>query len=265
MIYSDKNLGVVFFPSSEPRSFALEAEVGPGTSFEQLNRVMGYYEEIVNEFAGNSETIVSKVGYAKSRGKIPVNNGVIEYKFPEDWKEWKEPPSKTIAGIRKEVEGTDARYADVSWEISKDQDGPPSGKDINIEVRGDDFQMLKELADAIKAKISPLEGVVNLNDDLNLSQPEIKIVLNREKLALYDLSFREVADLLRTAVYGRKSSVLREGRGRIRHFREGRGGVQAGSFGSTSPQTRYGQRFGDHPGASRQFRNEAERQPNHPH
>ncbi|MFN2352231.1 MAG: hypothetical protein ABR497_09830, partial [Kiritimatiellia bacterium] len=57
--------------------------------------------------------------------------------------------------------------------IELEKEGPPTGAPISIEVAGDDFEMLAELAGRITRVIENVPGLVDIQDDFEEALPEI--------------------------------------------------------------------------------------------
>lgn len=83
--------------------------------------------------------------------------------------------------------------------------GPPSGKPISVKVKADDYALLRAAADAIKAEVAKIPGVKDLSDDDVPGRTEMRLVLNREKLARAGVQAGVVARLLR--LYGEGETI----------------------------------------------------------
>jgi len=105
------------------------------------------------------------------------------------------------------------RYPGVIISIEKSQMGPPSGKPINIEVSGEDFQKLIEQTDIVKAYIenAKIPGIEGLKIDLDVGKPELVVLIDREKARRYGLSTSQIAMNLRTSLYGKEISDFKVG------------------------------------------------------
>lgn len=82
---------------------------------------------------------------------------------------------------------------------------------IEVEIRGHDLDTLKRVgreAEALLAERVP--GLVDVRSTLQAGHPEIQIVYQRDRLAEYGLSLRNVADLVRTKVQGRVTTQFRK-------------------------------------------------------
>jgi len=105
------------------------------------------------------------------------------------------------------------RYPGVQLSVEKDQMGPPAGDPVSIEISGEDFDELIILTDSVLNRIeeSGVEGMEGLSMDLELGKPEMLIRLDRDKLRRYGLSTMQVANTLRTALFGREVSDFKVG------------------------------------------------------
>src|SRR5262249_1125783 len=68
---------------------------------------------------------------------------------------------------------------------------------IEIEIHGHDLATLKRLSrEAEGVLASSVAGLVDIRSSLQAGHPEIQVVYNRDRLAEYGLSLRNVADLV---------------------------------------------------------------------
>lgn len=83
--------------------------------------------------------------------------------------------------------------------------GPPTARPINVKVLGDDYAELRAAADALLGALAAIPGVRDITDDDVAGRAEMRLTLNREKLAEAGVSPMEVARLLR--LYGDGETV----------------------------------------------------------
>ena len=96
--------------------------------------------------------------------------------------------------------------------VEPERNGPPVGKAIAIEINGDDFKVLADLENKIERNIEKanIKGIDELKSDLQISKPEITVVLDNEKLQREGLSKGQVAGELRSALFGKEASKYRD-------------------------------------------------------
>lgn len=105
--------------------------------------------------------------------------------------------AEVIAALRDRVE---ALNGEGHFSFLELKGGPPTSKPISIKVRSDDYAQLRAAADALLVEVARLPGVRDITDDDVPGRSELRLVLNREKLARAGVGAGEVSRLLR--LYG---------------------------------------------------------------
>jgi len=95
--------------------------------------------------------------------------------------------------------------------IAAEEGGPPTGAPINIEISGDNFAILGEISSKLKNIISQIPHVKDVRDDFVEGLPSVKILIDRQKAALYGLTTDLIGFALKTAYNGLQVSSFREG------------------------------------------------------
>jgi multidrug efflux pump subunit AcrB len=110
--------------------------------------------------------------------------------------------------IRDAVKGI--RGAEIS--VNSEQNGPPTGKPINIEVAADDFELLVKTANSLQRFLvsQQVPGVEELKSDFQSDKPEIVINIDREKANREGISTGQIGRAINTAVYGYEISRFRD-------------------------------------------------------
>ncbi len=81
---------------------------------------------------------------------------------------------------------------------------------IEVEIRGHDLATLKRLSrEAEEVLALNVPGLVDIRSSLQTGHPEIQVIYNRDRLAEFGLSLRNVADLVRNKVQGRAATQFR--------------------------------------------------------
>lgn len=82
---------------------------------------------------------------------------------------------------------------------------------IEVEIRGHDLAGLKRASREAEHVLSEqVPGLVDVRSTLQTGHPEIQIIYQRDRLAEYGLTLRNVADLVRTKVQGRIATQFRK-------------------------------------------------------
>jgi multidrug efflux pump subunit AcrB len=95
--------------------------------------------------------------------------------------------------------------------VDKNAAGPPVGKPINIEIKGDNIEGLLAEAERVKSFIEArnVPGIEALRLDIDRAKPEMPIIIDREKARRFNVSTYAIADAVRTALFGKEVSNYR--------------------------------------------------------
>ena len=99
----------------------------------------------------------------------------------------------------------------VEVEFNKMEQGPPADAPIEIMVKGPDLDQLGEVSEQIQQALRSVEGVENVRDDLNLRQPSMDVVVDRESAARHGLDPTRIAASVRAAFGGATATTFRSG------------------------------------------------------
>lgn len=88
--------------------------------------------------------------------------------------------------------------------------GGMGGQNIEVEIFGYDFETTNKIASDLAEKIKDIEGARDVNISRDKSKPELKVILDRDKLAQFGLNTASVSLALRNRVQGLTASKFRE-------------------------------------------------------
>jgi len=215
--------GQAFFPDTDPNRVRITAEAPVGTSVETSNgisqtiedRILTLLDENPNSEA-NVENLLVNVGVG---GDQQLGGGADQ---PErsrvslnmvDYAERPESSTRTLKKLRAQLQGIPG----TDIEFTKEQQGPPTGPPVNIEISGPEFDRIREISTGVKdrlrkaAQSGRLPGLVDVTDNLNTGRPEIQVDVDREKAAQYGLSTSQIARTVRSAIQGTEADTYRSG------------------------------------------------------
>ncbi|RMD95112.1 MAG: efflux RND transporter permease subunit [Calditrichaeota bacterium] len=209
ILYGFLGKGVEFFPEVEPSQLFIEVTAPTGTKLDESDRIVREIEKKIPKFKRDIVSYVSNVGNAGSNvrfggGESSPHKSRVTIEFVE--RQYRSQSSElTMQQIRHEIE----HIPGARIEVKKPDVGPPTGPPINIEIIGDDFEVLGQLATKIRNAIKHIPGLVDLKDDYDTGRPELKIRIDRKKAGIYGLTTAKIASTIRTAIYGTEASEYR--------------------------------------------------------
>ena len=95
--------------------------------------------------------------------------------------------------------------------IEETRQGPPVGKAVQLQVVGDSFETLREIAQEIKEFLGGIEGVVDIADGFPPGKDEIRPELDLERVAALGLDVQTVATEIRGAFDGIEATRVYDG------------------------------------------------------
>ncbi len=223
---------VEFFPSNEPQYLNIFIEKPIGTSIEATNAVALEIErrviDVLNSDAFKAEdpktgevtsflvnSVIGQVGNGTSDpnqgpqlGNTP-HKARITVSFVPFQNRRGLSTNDVMNAIREELKN----YPEAEIVVTKNENGPPQGPPINIEIKGEDYDSVLFYANGLKRFIEGrrMAGIEELKLDVNKAKPEMPITIDREKARRYGLSTYQVGDAIRTALFGREVSTYKDG------------------------------------------------------
>jgi multidrug efflux pump subunit AcrB len=212
-----------FFPSGDPNFIYVYLKMPVGTSVKTTDSITHVLEQRVfkvleNEKPGTEGSIVESIiaNVANSANNPRSNNrsiqpnlGRIQVSFVEFEKRNGKKTLPYIDAIRSKMGGIPG----ASIEVSKEDGGPPTDPPVNIEIVGDKFEEIADIATKLNNYLDTnrTDGIENLKLDVDLNSPEITVKIDREKAMMEGLSTGQIGMEIRTAVFGKEVSKLKDG------------------------------------------------------
>ena len=101
-------------------------------------------------------------------------------------------------------------HADITIVVDKEQSGPPQKPPVNIEVAGsENYGELTQNAESLQQYLikKNIDGVQKLKLDVEVNKAEIQIEINREYAKRVGLSTGQIAQSIRTSLFGKDVST----------------------------------------------------------
>ena len=209
--------GVEQFPTGDPNFIYTYVVMPDGTDQQTTDSVTKLVEKRIYNVLGENnplvKSVISNVTIGANEDPFDqssyTNKGKVGVAFidPADRRhQTSEPYMDKFREAVKDIPG-----AEIT--VGAEQNGPPAGKPINIEISGDDFDELIQTSNDIKRYLEGLNiaGIEELKTDLQANKPEITIDLDRERMNREGISTLTVGGEIRNAVYGWEVSKFKEG------------------------------------------------------
>ena len=213
-----------FFPSGDPNFIYVYLKMPVGTDVKYTDSITHVLETRVekvlekelpaNNKEGIVESIITNVAVSANNPRdnnrsVQSNLGRIQVSFVEYEKRDGKKTRPFMDEIREKVKGIPG----TSIEVAQEDGGPPTDPPVNIEVAGDDFESIAKVSTQLFNYLdtNQVAGVENLQSNVDLSNPEITINVDREKAMKEGVSTGQIGSEIRTAVFGKEVSKLKDG------------------------------------------------------
>lgn len=210
----------VFFPSTYPKYVNVIAQLPIGTDLSTTNAFMQDLEIKVYEVLEPNKQIVKSVLTTVGQGANGENEGFNITNTPNKglitvhFIDYEDRGDINTFDILKDLsDALVGQYPQASISVEKPANGPPTGKPINIEISGKEFQTLLALTDSIQYLIEAenIHGIEGLHIDLDVGNPELLVHIDRDKARRFGLSTGQIAMTIRTALFGKEIADFKEG------------------------------------------------------
>lgn len=194
-------LGSQFFPDSDQSQFNVVVEAAPGGSLEQTSLICQQAEEIIRKMP-EVTTVLTTIG----ANNDPVTKATILVKLVHT-KERKKSDKQIMAELRSQFKSiAGAKFS------ARIQGGPGSNdKPVTLSIRGDDINEIQKIADKVEAIVKQTAGAVDVDNSLELSKPEIRLNIDREKASDLAVNPYIIASTVRAMVDGAVATQYKEG------------------------------------------------------
>ncbi len=211
-VYAWLERGWEFFPDVPPRNAYIYLKLPQGTPIDRTDAVI---REIEGQLARHPDIRFFQSNIGVGAGQDPVSGGVpggteqasIRLEFVEIGRR-RMDSRRLVDLIREEIRPIPGAVLVVQQE----EQGPPTGAPVQIEISGEDFEVLADLAGQVRRAVADVPGLVDVRDDLEDALPELQVRVDRKRAALFGLDTRSIGTHLRMSFFGIEAGRFRAGK-----------------------------------------------------
>ena len=214
---------VLFFPNTEAKQVFVFIEYPIGTDIEDTNllskRIEADIENHLKKYEKDGEnflvtSVIGQVGEGTSDPSKGQSGGNTPNKarITVDFVKFQDRQGVSSEQVLIDIRNVINNYPGVSIVVDKPADGPPTGSPINLEIKGDDYELILETANNLKAFINTanIPGIEELKLDIDQGKPELLVNVDRQKARRLGVSTGQIGANLRTALYGKEVSTYKD-------------------------------------------------------
>ena len=203
--------GVEFFPETEPKRAYANVKLPVGTNLDTTDRFIRIIEDVCSGYE-DVRYVIGGTGAATGGSFGGGGSGTHLGSVTLDFKpiaERERHSSEIITEVRDRLA---ALITGAELRVEKEEDGPPTGDPVSLEIYGEDMHVLAGIVEQVREIMRDIPGIVDMKDNLVTGKPEIQVRVDKEKTALLGLDAYTVAYTVKAAVNGAKVGVYREGK-----------------------------------------------------
>jgi heavy metal efflux system protein len=218
-IFVFSRMGGEFIPTLEEGDFAVETRLMSGTSLSQTIETMQYAASILKKQFPEVKEVVGKLGSSEiPTDPMPIESGDMMI-ILKDKSEWVSASSRAeLAGKMEKalsvIPGVEFGFQQpIQMRFNELMTG--ARQDVAIKIFGEDLKALADNADKVSKLIQNIQGVKDVFVEKITGLPQVQVSYNRDKIAQYGLTIKDVNQVLRTAFAGEVAGVVFEGEKRF--------------------------------------------------
>ena len=213
----------LFFPNTQAKQVFVFLEYPIGTDIEETNKVSKIIEEKIEkhlkkyEVNGDNFLITSVIGQVGAGTSDPSQgqqggNTPNKARITVDFVKYQDRQGVSTEQVLMDIRNLLKGYPGLTIVVDKPADGPPTGAPINIEITGEDYDLILNTANNLKSFINSanIGGIEELKLDIDQGKPEMLINVDRQKARRLGVSTGQIGTTLRTALYGKEISTYKD-------------------------------------------------------
>ncbi len=204
--------GIEFFPEIDPQRVYVDIDMPKGTNLNETAKIASQIEDTAIPY-NDIKSVITSIGTTAggmdsfmegNRTSPGIGRIVLEFK---DFDEREISSKQVMMELREKL----SSIHEGGIEVKQEENGPPTGAPVTIEISGEHYEVLEPLMREIKERIKNIPGLVNLEDDYVIARPEIVVEVDKERAALLGLDTQIIAHNIKAAIRGIEAGVYREG------------------------------------------------------
>ena len=203
--------GGEFMPQHDEEFISITVERSPGTSLQQMEKTIHQINNIIYETVPEAELIFSNFGQGEGVMALfstsSSSQGEVNIRLPKVTQR-----DRSMFEIQDVLREKFNNFPDATISFQESGFGALFGAaDIVVQVIGHNLDVASAIADEIKQKVDKIEGVVFTETSTEKARPELKIDLDRQRIADLGISTAQVGSVVSTSILGTVVTRYREG------------------------------------------------------
>ncbi len=201
-------LDIIIFEEEDVDQIEVRAQARVGMRIEETDEIARELERIIFSLPEDEvEAAVTRVGFMirNYRGELASHNMQFNVDLV-DAGQRDRSDAEIMEALRREM----LQVPGVTYlSLSRPQQGPPSGRPVEVRVKGEDPRVLKQISERVQAKLEEYEGVVEIEDDMRPGKSELRVSIIQDQASLYGLTVADISSAVRIGFDGVEATKYR--------------------------------------------------------
>lgn len=200
-----------FMPQNDQGNLQIYVKMQPTQRAEETGRIAAHIDSVLTEsipevvlssFSYGSEETASFASMMNTTGSNVVNMRLRLTELADR--------DRSAFQIADQVRGILKSIPDVlTYTVTTGQNGSTSNT-VDLEIIGHDFTTTSNLALELQDKVKSIPGAEDISISRDDDKPEMRVTLDRDKLARHGLTTTGVGSTIRSSIYGYRNSKFKE-------------------------------------------------------
>lgn len=202
-------IGAEFMPKMDSGEISVSIETDKGSLLKDTDETVALIEsriksipEVVTIFSsiGSTSNMLFNTGTQNDRATLYIKL------VPKDER------NKDVDTIAEEIRNKISNIAGAKIKVSATDASSmgDTGGPINVQVRGDDLEVLEQISAQITEIVRNVQGTREVTSSLDEGNPEVQVRVDRKRAATYGLTPRQIAGEIQNAMLGTVASTYKD-------------------------------------------------------
>jgi multidrug efflux pump subunit AcrB len=205
-------VGISFFPKAQQPNLMIQATLPEGTDLQRTDHVMQCIESVLDTMTG-VKFYATNVGHGNPRIYYNVISRRYDKRFGEVYVGLYEYEPVSFAAMLDRLRATFDTIPGARIRVKEFEQGPPFDAPVQINITGEDLDILRQISSDVEEMIREEPGAVNIENQFVKTNTELVFDINREKANMLGVPVIEIDRAIRTAVTGMTISQFRDNMG----------------------------------------------------
>lgn len=199
-------VGGELLPASDEGSFTITAEMPYGTSLQESDETISQIEDYVINKIPELKVCSIEIGNSNMFSLNSANEASVTVNLIE--KQDRKRSTSEIAN-RATMDLQNIVGAKLTISETSSMNMSTGTSPVSLVLKGDDLNTLKQVSLDLEKIIRGVKGTINVSTDMKEGNPELRVMLQRNKAAQYAITSYQLAKALEAALNGTTATTLK--------------------------------------------------------